>query len=248
MPRGRKPLDPDLRLQRRHESLKRYAEKNAEALRAAARLRMQRKRAEISAADYKTKARYVKQACKTAEKYRDKKAEEERTADAAKRLLRKKITLKSKTKPQDHPNSRPTTTTKLKTRPNCDAPAAPPPTAAAQVKLLERRAHRHVDNNEDALSDDSSCEDRRRRRRSESPVFPGHTQPRTVVPPPCLECGEGGCPGCACMCMESVVWIDHEGGHFFPTCKKCGGDECPGCACTCPQGTAWIEHGGHRVT
>ncbi|KAJ7816823.1 hypothetical protein B0H13DRAFT_2380134 [Mycena leptocephala] len=198
-------------------------------------------------ADYKTKARYAEKACEASERYRDKKAEEERAANAAERLLRQKITLKPKAKPQHRGDSRPTTTTKPKTRPDREVPVAPLPTAAAKVKLREGRTRRYLDNNEEAPSDDSSSE-HHGRRRSESPIFPGHTKPRTVVPPPCLECGEGGCPGCTCMCMESLVWIEHEGGHFFPTCKKCSGDECPGCACTCPQGTDWIEHGGHRAT
>ncbi|KAF8124622.1 hypothetical protein K438DRAFT_2002606 [Mycena galopus ATCC 62051] len=46
----------------------------------------------------------------------------------------------------------------------------------------------------------------------------------------CQYCFQEGCPGCACMCEESTVWMQHEGGHFFPTCKKCGEEDCPGCA------------------
>ncbi|KAJ7716057.1 hypothetical protein B0H16DRAFT_1741493 [Mycena metata] len=45
MPPGRKPLDPTVKAERRKASLRRYAEKNGEALRAAARQRMQRQTA-----------------------------------------------------------------------------------------------------------------------------------------------------------------------------------------------------------
>ncbi|KAJ6593720.1 hypothetical protein B0H19DRAFT_1056204 [Mycena capillaripes] len=231
MPPGRKPLDPHLRLQHRQESLQRYAEKNANALRAAARLRMQRKRAEISAGDYKTRARYAKKAREASEKYRFKKAEEERAADVARRLLRKKVSLKPKTKPQHCGESRSapqaTTGSKSKSRAHREARPTPLRTAATKLKRHEGHVHRHEQNKEDSFSDDSG-EERRRRRRSESPIFPGRIKPRTVVPPPCSECGEVGCPGCACMCMESTVWIEHKDGHFFPTCAKCGGDDCPG--------------------
>ncbi|KAJ7826156.1 hypothetical protein B0H13DRAFT_2374518 [Mycena leptocephala] len=184
MARGRKPLDPVLRLQRRQESLQRYAERNAEVLRAAARLRMQRwvlfrgasmalirtpcvkKRAEIAAADYKTKAQYTKKAREASEKYRDKKGEEERAANAAKRLLRKKNTSKPTTKSQCRGESRPTkpslglVTKHSAYRSSC----------GCQVNPDEGRAHRHVSNNEGSLSDDDSRGERHRRR-SESPFF-----------------------------------------------------------------------------
>ncbi|KAJ7854345.1 hypothetical protein B0H13DRAFT_1903721 [Mycena leptocephala] len=193
MARGRKPLDPELRLQRRHASLQRYAEKNSDALRAAARLRMQRKRAEISEADYKTQAAYKNKAREAAEKYRDRKAREACAADAANRLLRKKPAPKPTTKPRFRGETRPTIIKQFKSRPDHQGVRAQLPTAASKYAR---------DGDEDAPSDSDSCGEHHERR-AEAPLFPGYTQPRTTVPAPCLECGEGGCPGCACMCMES---------------------------------------------
>lgn len=113
-----------------------------------------------------------------------------------------------------------------------------PLNAATKLKPLKSKRHRR--------EEEESADERRRHRRSVSPIFPGRMNPgNNGGPSRCGECGESGCPGCACMCMESTAWIQHEGGHFFPTCTKCGGDDCPGCACTCPSGTELIEHGGH---
>jgi hypothetical protein len=45
----------------------------------------------------------------------------------------------------------------------------------------------------------------------------------------CNKCYEEGCYGCACSCTLSEEWVEHDGGHFFPTCKKCGGEDCGVC-------------------
>ncbi|KAJ6569469.1 hypothetical protein B0H19DRAFT_1058373 [Mycena capillaripes] len=137
------------------------------------------------------------------------KDEEERAADAARRLF---VNLKSKAKPQRHPESRPAAPrTKLKSGPHREAQPAPLRAAATNVERHEGNAHRHEED-EDHFGDDSSGE---RRRRSESPIFPGCAKLRDAVPPRCPECGKVGYPGCACMCMESMAWIEHEGGHWI---------------------------------
>ncbi|KAJ7165264.1 hypothetical protein C8R46DRAFT_1220398 [Mycena filopes] len=61
MPPGRKPLDPTVKAKRRRATLLRYAAKNSERLRVAARMRMNR--AAIRAADENRRARkYLEQA------------------------------------------------------------------------------------------------------------------------------------------------------------------------------------------
>ncbi|KAF8176813.1 hypothetical protein K438DRAFT_1978850 [Mycena galopus ATCC 62051] len=78
----------------------------------------------------------------------------------------------------------------------------------------------------------------------DKPVFARRVPPARLS---CSGCHMEDCIGCACMCEESTVWIDHPDGegHFFPTCKMCGGTDCPGCACVCTKSTVWVEHGGH---
>ncbi|KAJ7692308.1 hypothetical protein B0H14DRAFT_3531566 [Mycena olivaceomarginata] len=78
MPRGRPPLDPDVKQQHREEALKRYSDKNANKLREAARLRMQWHRAAIANSDIFTQRRYAGKAALSSERYRDRKRDEER--------------------------------------------------------------------------------------------------------------------------------------------------------------------------
>ncbi|KAJ6538070.1 hypothetical protein B0H19DRAFT_1079145 [Mycena capillaripes] len=275
MARGRKPLDTDIRLQRRQESLQRYAEKNAEALRTAARLRMQQWVLSLfihiathsHLRTQENELKFQQGTTKLGQDTRRRLARPQRDIGSrrlrrnvqptlqddysAKHFGRKKVPLKPKTKPRHggklHPASQSTTGSKSKSRAHREARPTPLHTAAIKIKRCGGHVHQREEKKEDNFSDDSGGE-RRRHHCSESPIFTGRIKPRTVVPPPCPKCGEVGCPGCACMCMESMVWIEHEGGHFFPTCKSCGGDECPGCACTCPLATEWIEHGGHLAT
>ncbi|KAJ7430146.1 hypothetical protein B0H11DRAFT_2247748 [Mycena galericulata] len=77
---GRKPLDPATKAEHRQESLRRYAEKNRDSLREAARLRMRRLRAAAAASSSKRQ-----QSLKTAARYRDKHREAIREADTARR-------------------------------------------------------------------------------------------------------------------------------------------------------------------
>ncbi|KAJ7736989.1 hypothetical protein DFH07DRAFT_779524 [Mycena maculata] len=57
-----------------------------------------------------------------------------------------------------------------------------------------------------------------------APVWPV----RILCAPRCPHCFAEECIGCACMCEASPEWIEHEGGHFFPTCEFCEGEDCPG--------------------
>ncbi|KAJ7486246.1 hypothetical protein B0H11DRAFT_2231160 [Mycena galericulata] len=81
---GRKPLDPDMKAKHRQETLRRYAEKNKEALREAARLRMQRLRAAAAASSI-TKAAMQRKARMSAAKYRERHRDAIREADTIRR-------------------------------------------------------------------------------------------------------------------------------------------------------------------
>ncbi|KAJ7161981.1 hypothetical protein C8R43DRAFT_947470 [Mycena crocata] len=82
MPPGRKPLPADIKAENRRQSLQRYALKNAEALRAKARLRMQRKHDEIYNSGTVAVHRSQARARRASQTYRDRNREEIREADA----------------------------------------------------------------------------------------------------------------------------------------------------------------------
>ncbi|KAF7372626.1 hypothetical protein MVEN_00125700 [Mycena venus] len=78
MPRGRPRLDPEVKLQNLAEARKQYETKNVESRREAAKLQMQRKRTEIAASDNSTRLKYLGQAARNSEWYRDRKRVQER--------------------------------------------------------------------------------------------------------------------------------------------------------------------------
>ncbi|KAJ7813875.1 hypothetical protein B0H14DRAFT_3477512 [Mycena olivaceomarginata] len=77
MPAGRPPLDPEIKHQRRQESLKRYAAKNADILRGKAKVRMSVVRAKIAQMDWKEKQHRTR-AAEDSERYRDRQDQKER--------------------------------------------------------------------------------------------------------------------------------------------------------------------------
>ncbi|KAJ7143249.1 hypothetical protein C8R46DRAFT_1233025 [Mycena filopes] len=88
MPPGRPALDADAKRQRRQEALQRYAAKNAESLRAAARTRMRTLRA---TADEAQRRRQRQAARSSAATYRQKHRAEIREADALRRETALKV-------------------------------------------------------------------------------------------------------------------------------------------------------------
>ncbi|KAK7007337.1 hypothetical protein R3P38DRAFT_2792669 [Favolaschia claudopus] len=237
MRRGRPPLEPEVQLQHRRESLQRYAAKNGVKLREAARLRMRRKREAIrTQADYNAERKYKLKASEASQRYRDRKERRETgemlAKHAAKRRTSKlagKKTIK-KTSSASHIKPRAPVVKTLLSR----APKTPQTLSA-------------IDAGADFDSSDSENEQESDKIHSSVPsAFPERTRGNTV--PTCGECGLEGCPGCFCMCPVSTVWVKHADGqgHFFATCSFCGSrDDCPGCACVCPKAREYIEHGGH---
>ncbi|KAF8184028.1 hypothetical protein K438DRAFT_1974612 [Mycena galopus ATCC 62051] len=280
MPRGRPRLAPEVKQQHVGSSRKLNVDKRREA----ARLRMRRKRAEISDDLYLKHAARHKAALVSA-RYRERKQQRERaeqkathagkrraSKDEAEDLRRKHQATTSQA--QDPAHSRraparkkaqattsqpqdPATASRLLSAPSTarqeDRPqslARPGlPTTHRRHAESPRRLSDIAQEDDENFSEDSerdaSSESRRRAHQSPPPIFEHHV---TQDVRRCPHCFQEGCPGCACMCEESTIWVEHEGGHFLPTCKKCGEDDCPGCACVCSKATDWIEHGkpGHE--
>ncbi|KAJ7887144.1 hypothetical protein B0H13DRAFT_1888934 [Mycena leptocephala] len=104
MPPGRKPLDPAVKAERCRASLRRYAEKNAESLREAARVRMQRLRAAAAESPPVVQAAIRCKALNAAAKYRDRKQATIHAADGLRRA--KKYIEQSGLEAFDEKNSR----------------------------------------------------------------------------------------------------------------------------------------------
>ncbi|KAJ7815080.1 hypothetical protein B0H14DRAFT_3476487 [Mycena olivaceomarginata] len=225
MPRGRPRLDPDVKTQNLAESRKHYEEKNIERRRETAKLRMQRKRAEIAASDNSTRRKYLGQAASNSERYRDRKhaqeREEQRAADAVikKARTRKKVELRKKHKPlpkSPPPVAKPPpkllpTIAKPPHRRRAPSPITPTP-APRRPATLVSNAHAAVGEHDNRSMDDESDEEHP----IEAPIWPT----RAHRPQRCPRCYQEDCVGCACLCSESDEWFDHPGGHYFPTC--CG--------------------------
>ncbi|KAJ6447957.1 hypothetical protein C8R45DRAFT_1115595 [Mycena sanguinolenta] len=254
MPCGRPRLAPEVKQEHVLRSRKQYEEKNVEKRREAARLRMQRKRAEIEddLRLKKDKQEWAEYKATQGEKRRARKVEadnlrrkhqamvlqdqEPAGAISTPAPVRQKAQLfhasptRSK-EPRRSPLARSVPSTARHT--------APPPCVPLPCT---HSPHRLTDITQGDDKSDSKSNSPTRARHSPPPVFEQRVV-RNVQR--CLHCFQEGCPGCACMCDDSLVWIVHNGGHFFPTCKKCGEDDCPGCACVCRKATDLIEHGGH---
>ncbi|KAJ6603100.1 hypothetical protein B0H10DRAFT_1957862 [Mycena sp. CBHHK59/15] len=174
MVRGRKPLDVNLQAHHRQDTLKRYAEKNKEKLREAARLRMQRLRTAVANSNDSTKRAHRLKAHEAAAKYRDKKYIESLGLEAFDTKTTQKFTAKTQ----------------------CHHEGCPPP---KRPITLPEKSKRHESLPEDDEDDESDEEcDGELQQGSTRPFFPGH-----VIAPsapevaflPCGNCGEEGCCG-----------------------------------------------------
>ncbi|KAF7373334.1 hypothetical protein MSAN_00543000 [Mycena sanguinolenta] len=244
MPRGRPRLPPEVKQEHVLRSRKKYEEKNVEKRREDARLRMQRKRAKIED-DLRLKYAYRHKAAQASARYRRRKEEREwveyKAAHAENRHAHKVEADSEDLRRRKHPSQAEELITstpvpaKKKARIFHPSPTSrkepqhQPLSRPALTRNLGPRAlpRKHAESPRrlsDIAQDDDEHHDMSSNSESES--VKAH-----LSPPPVFEqrviCNEG-CPGCACMCEESTIWIQHEGGHFFPTCKKCGEDDCPG--------------------
>ncbi|KAJ7796920.1 hypothetical protein B0H14DRAFT_3549500 [Mycena olivaceomarginata] len=221
MPRGRPRLEPDVKTQNLSDSRKRYEEKNIERRREAAKLRMQRKRAEIAASDNSTRRKYLCQAASNSERYRDRKhaqeREERRTANVVikKARTREKVDLRKKHKPlpkSSPPAAKPLpklppTVAKPPHRRRAPSPItpAPAPRCPAPRCPAPRSAHAAVEEQVTDSMDDESDEEEDTSLPIEAPIWPT----RARHPQRCPHCYQDDCVGCACLCSESDEWFDH---------------------------------------
>ncbi|KAJ7803080.1 hypothetical protein B0H14DRAFT_3487823 [Mycena olivaceomarginata] len=254
MPAGRPPLDPKIKRQRRQESLKCYAAKKADVLRAKGKARMSVVRAKIAEMDWKAKKQHRVRVAEDSERRDQKEREEQESKQAVKtneRCVERNVLRMAHGLPAIPPKPQNSHT------PHQDQSIRPPlrdrsPRSETGMKgwkafhrpqpptTLPERNH----NDAHTTSDDWST-----RRAATPPIYEGGITASTcaVAPAKCPECDCEGCPGCICMCPVSIDWIEHADGqgHFFPTCMECGGDDCPGCSCICPKSTLLKDHGGH---
>ncbi|KAJ7705955.1 hypothetical protein B0H16DRAFT_1746967 [Mycena metata] len=246
MPGGRPRLDPEAKQEHLVAARTRYENKNVEQRR--------EKAPTIAASDYHTQRKYRDQAAAASERYRDRKAADER-AEFARKLKSKKQARKKeaeslrqaalklaaemlKTKPQEISSSK-------KSSKKTSRPSSATAVCAAATSKAAQRAVPASKTTQRAATDDFSSDDDgvdiQRPHEDNRPLLAR----RTFISRKCRECDLDDCPGCACMCMVSLDWIEHEGGHFYPPCKACRVEDCPGCACVCAKSTVWKEHGGH---
>ncbi|KAJ7140730.1 hypothetical protein C8R44DRAFT_726453 [Mycena epipterygia] len=184
MTRGRKALSIQVKAQHRKATLERYAEKNREKLREAARLRMQRTtvpdilrrvRAEIANSDDKTRRGHRVKAQQAAATYREKNREEIRAADTMRRASRcieqeglqafdKKASPKSMGRAQRHHEQ----SKSLPTRPK-------------KPQSLPKKPKRH-DKLPEEQEDDSDSDNSAREQRGPAPtVFPERIRPDSAM-------------------------------------------------------------------
>ncbi|KAJ7812657.1 hypothetical protein B0H14DRAFT_2605644 [Mycena olivaceomarginata] len=268
MPAGRPPLDPEIKRQRRQESLKCYAAKKADVLRAKGKARMSAVRAKIAEMDWKERKQHRVRVAEDSERYRDRRDQKEREEQGSKQAVKTKqrrverdVLRVAHGLPPIPPNQQSSRTPhrdQLIRLPRKNRP----PRADRGMKGWQEYLHRPQrtttppgPKNDRATPDDSDY-NLPTHRAAMPPIYEGGitASTRATAPMKCPECDCEGCPGCICMCPASTDWIEHADGqgHFFPTCTECGGtctecggDDCPGCCCICPHSTLLKDHGGH---
>ncbi|KAF8169557.1 hypothetical protein K438DRAFT_1774143 [Mycena galopus ATCC 62051] len=230
MPRGRPPLDPQTKLERRKQTIQRYQEKNKDNLREAARLRMRSHRATIANLDFSANWEHRQRVADNSEHYRQRKRDEERKQmlpqNAEKKWAR---VLEQEALRASH-------TQGLKTSQKLFTPAAASkkprkasglaPSSTRSSSPWRPKPNKHHEST--ALTSDHEDEEEPRRFiYTEEPIFARRMPPARKA---CAGCHMEDCIGCACMCDESTAWIDHPDGegHFFPACEKWGSADCPG--------------------
>ncbi|KAJ7698132.1 hypothetical protein B0H17DRAFT_1130052 [Mycena rosella] len=203
MPRGRKSLNPDEKLERRRATLAKYALKNREKLQESACQRMRRKRAALTDADKMSVKCAKGKVHESAARYRESNHEAIRTADTMRRA--RKYIAENGVEASDEKSSR----KHLAKTQRCHE-GQPPPLLhpkALPIKLTKRQvlAAASMSDAADTTEEEGEGEGDMPYAR---PVFPGRTPHHWQE---CeAGCGTDGCDGCACICGPSTVWISHE--------------------------------------
>ncbi|KAF8172548.1 hypothetical protein K438DRAFT_1772591 [Mycena galopus ATCC 62051] len=230
MPRGRPPLDPQTRLERRKDSIERYQANNRDKLREAARVRMRSRRATIADYDFRTNLEHRQRVAANSEAYRQRKREEER-----KQLLPQRTEKKRARKlEQDVLRASHTQGSKTSRKPLASAPAPKKPQKARGLapsmpviglarssSPLSRRkpSQGHVpastvDNLTSTSNRDEDEDEPRRFVYHDEPVFPRRVQPARKA---CAGCHMEDCIGCACYAMNPPLdRPSRRRGPFFP--------------------------------
>ncbi|KAJ7862670.1 hypothetical protein B0H14DRAFT_3444608 [Mycena olivaceomarginata] len=233
MPAGRPPLDPEIKHQRRQESLKRYAAKNADILRRKAKARIVW--AKIAQMDWKEKKQHRTRVAEDSERYRDRQDQKEREK-------REYMEARSSLHRHVKCNILREAHGLLPLPPNPHGPRAPHRDEAIRNPRRERSArtdkgmkcwkafHRRQpamtlpepNNNNACTASDDSDDNPSTHCAATPPIYEGGMTASTCAfaPARCPECNCEGCPGCICMCPALTDWIKHADGegHFFPTC------------------------------
>ncbi|KAJ7080781.1 hypothetical protein B0H15DRAFT_953378 [Mycena belliarum] len=202
MAAGRKPLDPQDKAKRRKASLARYAEKNADRLRDAARLRAQRSRSSLADADSTTLRKHKERAHKAAAGYRERNRDKIRAADSMRRAQQRKQTTQ--------------------TEGGLDASGSLPLGSSTSYAAKQRRPKQrrpwprnNLDTGEEEEEDASPALSA-----ASDFGFRVRAEPRYRCPE---GCDEEACEGCACICGASTRWLPHE--HYRTDAWKAAG--CP---------------------
>ncbi|KAJ7694861.1 hypothetical protein B0H17DRAFT_1199012 [Mycena rosella] len=192
MARGRKPLNPEDRAEGRKAALNRYSNKNREALRDAARLRMQRKRAALANTDQTTIQNEALKTREAASKYRHRNREHIRTKNARRRAREGMKTSSARPSPEPLPKTQ---------------------WPSSHKKLIAKSGkggkHRAKSSEEEA----SEADEEQGGHGSANPYFPGrapHEESRTDLVCP-AGCDEDACEGYRRLLCSPAYFPDH--GH-----------------------------------
>ncbi|KAJ6513497.1 hypothetical protein DFH09DRAFT_1433163 [Mycena vulgaris] len=193
-----------------------YAEKNGDARREAARLRMKRNRAALATADDTTVQEYKRKDREAASRYRARHHSQILAADTARRA--RCCTDKQGLEAFDEQTSR----EYLAKKQQCAEGRSLPPCPKAMPKKTSCAT------SPDKLQSDSdgSDDDEHTPPLTAAAAFPVRRSPDSLyltLPPCVLGCGEFACEGCACICAASTSWLRHE--HYHTEAWKAGG--CP---------------------
>ncbi|KAJ6549704.1 hypothetical protein B0H19DRAFT_1073627 [Mycena capillaripes] len=222
MRRGRKPLDPEVQAERRRESRLRYESQHLEERREAARLRMRRHREVISNSGYKIIESYRRQARQSAAKYRerhpDKLAAVATNQPQRNAASQQKGTMKS-SKPSKQKGTTKSSEPSKESIIMKSSKASKTHQRVSHVARKQRTVHSDGqagqpcgnDGSDDSDSGDDWIDEHRDFNQAK---WDFKNPPQEVFLPCGLPgCPEDACPGCACVCSATNVWIKHWGGH-----------------------------------
>ncbi|KAJ7898206.1 hypothetical protein B0H14DRAFT_2557246 [Mycena olivaceomarginata] len=221
MPAGRPPLDPEIKHQRRQESLKRYAAKNTDILRGKAKARMSVVRAKTAEMDWKEKKQHRTRVAEDSERYRDRQDQQERekreyreAAKTKKRILytgMSSVTFCARPmgfhlSPQINTAPRAPHGNEVIRNPRRERSSRADTGMKGWKAFHHRRqtatALPEPNNDDTRTASDDSDDNPSTRCAATPPIYEGGitASTRAVAPAKCPECYCEGCPGCICMC------------------------------------------------